>query len=70
MKKTFTGTSTDGHLREALKNALEQAAAEFNKELDWELKETTGTQLALGPISVKIEVDTDKGGGPGPNDPR
>jgi len=70
MKKSFTGTSPDGHLREALQDALKQAATEFNKNLAWKLQETTGSQLELGPVSIKIEVDTDKGGGPNPIDPR
>jgi hypothetical protein len=69
MKKSFTGTSPNGDLTEAIRHALKKAAAEFNKNIAWTIKETGGDQLELGPISVKIQVDSSEGGGPGPNDP-
>ena len=68
MKKSFTGTSPNGDLTEAIRDALKKAATEFNKNIAWTIKETGGDQLALGSISVKIHVDSEKGGGPGPND--
>jgi len=70
MKESFIGTSSRGDLTEAIRNALNKAATKFNKNLAWTLQETRGDQLELGPISVRIAVDTDKGGGPGDKDPR
>jgi hypothetical protein len=68
MKKSFTGTSTGGDLTEAIRDALKKAATEFNTKSPWKIQETSGKELSLGPISVKIEVDGAEGGGPGPGD--
>jgi hypothetical protein len=70
MKKSFTGTSPSGDLTEAIRHALKKAATEFNKNIGWTITETSGDQLELGSISVKIHVDSDEGGGPGEKDPK
>jgi flavin-binding protein dodecin len=53
---TFTGTSPNGDLTEAIRDALNKAAATNDKIKAWKLEETGGDQFELGPISVKIQV--------------
>jgi hypothetical protein len=67
--KYFVGTSQNGDLREAIQDALKQAAIEFDKDTTkWVVKKIAQNQLELGPLSVRIRVGGGKGdGGIGPH---
>jgi flavin-binding protein dodecin len=66
---SFTGTSSSGDLTEALKDALKKAADSLGEaNVAWKIERTGGDQLALGPISVTIQISPGEGeGGVGPH---
>jgi hypothetical protein len=59
---SFTGTSPDGDLTEALKHALKKAA-EAAPEAPWKIEEIRGSRLKLDPISVTIQLNPGAGEG-------
>ena len=66
---SFTGKSSSGDLTEALKDALKQAAESLHTtNVPWKIERTGGDRLALGPITVTIELTppTADRGGTGP----
>jgi hypothetical protein len=67
---SFTGTSSNGDLTEALRDALKKAAQSSKTAVvPWTIEQTGGDRLELGPISVTIQIRASKGegGGTGPH---
>ena len=68
-ERYFVGKSAGGDLKEAIRDALNQAkAATWDQNTTrWMIKKIAENQLKLGPISVRIRVGGGKGdGGIGP----
>ncbi|HEY3661426.1 MAG TPA: hypothetical protein VGK91_09400 [Candidatus Udaeobacter sp.] len=66
---SFTGTSTDGDLTEALKDALKKAA-EAAPEVPWKIEEIRGNRFKLGLIAVTIQLNPDASEGVPGKDPK
>lgn len=69
LEKYFVGKSPNGDLREAIQDALIQAAEKWDKDTTgWVVRRIAENKLELGPLSVRIRVgEGGKGdGGIGP----
>ena len=68
---TFIGTSPDGHLREAIKDALKKAAdASGDTNMPWKVERIGGDRLELGSVSVMIRINPDAPEGPPGKQPK